>query len=119
MEDMSSKKETNDLAREIAQYLQECKGEDVTALDVSANCSWADVFIVATANSQGQLRGLVDLLDTFFKEKGIILKNSIRKMELNQWVLLDCDPIIIHLMDKKTREFYDLENLWFEAERLV
>ncbi|WP_028973956.1 ribosome silencing factor [Spirochaeta cellobiosiphila] len=118
MEDMLNKTEVLEISKGIALFLDDNKAEDIVTLDVSGKCSWADIFIVASVNSQGQLRGLVDLLNQYFKKNNIKTNTALRKLDITDWVLLDCDPIIIHLMEKKTRQFYEIENLWFEAERL-
>ena len=34
-----------------------------------------------------------------------------------KWILIDCDDVIVHIFQEETREFYDIEGLWFDAER--
>jgi len=42
--------------------------------------------------------------------------NTHKELKDQGWVLLDCGDIIIHLMDKELREFYELEKLWFKSK---
>ena len=34
-----------------------------------------------------------------------------------KWILIDCDEVVVHIFQKETREFYDLEGLWYDADR--
>jgi ribosome-associated protein len=40
-----------------------------------------------------------------------------QEFDADDWKLLDCGDFVVHLMSSRAREFYDLEKLWFQAER--
>ena len=106
--------------RDCARFLRDEKAQEVQILHVSARASFADFFIIATAQSWGHLRGLVKNLDEVLAKYDIRAKGGKRAInEDDTWVLLDCGDIIIHLMMPEAREFYDLEKLWFDSPRLI
>jgi ribosome-associated protein len=103
-------------ARLIAEHL----GEDTVVLDIAEVSSFADFFVIATARSSAHLEGLRRELDVFLRTQGIRPRNSGHKGKGESgWLLLDCGDFVIHLMEREQREFYDLERLWFKAERVT
>ncbi len=107
-------------ARDCGRLLRDEKAADVQILHVSERASFADFFIIASAQSQGQLRGYVRNLDELLAKHNIRAKGGKRAVnDDDTWVLLDCGNIIIHLMMPDAREFYDLEKLWSDCPRLA
>ena len=105
-------------ALEVARLIDEHKGEDTVVLDISGVSSFADYFVISTARSSAHLAGLHRELDFLLKSQGIRARNGHKSGGESGWLLLDCGDFVIHLMEKEQREFYDLERLWFKAERL-
>ncbi|TVR70171.1 MAG: ribosome silencing factor [Spirochaetaceae bacterium] len=108
----------NDLARALARFLDESGAQHVLALDISAQSSFADCFVIAGASSQAQLGGFHRRAEEFLRERGVFPRNHRKRGDESGWLLLDCDSLVVHLMLKDIREFYDLERLWFDAELL-
>lgn len=106
------------LASEIAKFIEERKGEDVTLLDVSESAGWADYFIIATVTSLGHLKGVARELWGFLADKGIHTHNRGKRVGDDGWELIDCGDIIIHLMSSELRQFYALEKLWHQGEKI-
>lgn len=108
----------NGLACELAQYLDEIGAQHVLALDISSHSSFADIFVLAGAAGQGQLQGFFRRTEEFLRNRGVAVRNPRKKSDESGWLLLDCDFLVVHLMVKEIREFYELEKLWFDAELL-
>ncbi len=110
----ASVKNSDDIAR-IAKFLEEHKCVETVALDVRETCGWTDYFIITTVRSQAHLTSLVGHLGRFLKEMSLPARNGKRGKDEKGWILLDCGDIVVHLMEKEQREFYELERLWFKA----
>lgn len=106
-------------ARDCARFLEGEKAADVLVVDIGLQSSFADFFVIATAQSLGHLRGLVKNIDGPLAAHGLGAKGTKRGVnEDDNWILLDCGDFLIHLMTAEAREFYDLEKLWFESPRV-
>jgi len=104
---------------QAARLIADHKGEDTVVLDISEVSGFADFFIIATARSSAHLAGLHRELSAFLRDQGIRPINGGHKGRAETgWLLLDCGDFVIHLMEKEQRDFYDLERLWFKAERV-
>ncbi len=115
---MAALSSSREAAMEAARLLSDHKGENTVVLDISAVSSFADYFIITTARSSAHLAGLHRELAALFHARGIRAYNRHKSRAEAGWLLLDCGDFIVHLMEREQREFYDLERLWFKAERL-
>ncbi len=104
-------------AKAISQFLEEHKCSDISILDVSEECSWADCFIIATVSSVGHLQGVAHQLWGTLNDLGLEVSNRHKKPAGDGWELIDCGDIVIHLMSAELREFYSLEKLWQKREQ--
>ena len=99
------------LFKDIADFLDGCKAEDIVSIDLKGKSSVADFLIIATGRSQPHLKSTADKLKDFLLEKGI--KNiSIEGLVHCDWVLVDAGDIVIHIFRPEIREFYNLEKMW-------
>ena len=116
---MAATSSNRDAVLKAARLIADHKGEDTVVLDISGVSPIADFFIIATARSGAHLAGLQKELAVFLREQGIRPLNRGHKGRGETgWLLLDCGDFVIHLMEKEQRDFYDLERLWFKAERV-
>jgi ribosome-associated protein len=115
---MAATSSNREAALGAARLIEDHKGEDTVVLDISAVSSLADYFIISTARSSAHMAGLLRELSLFLRERDIQPLNRHKSREEKGWLLLDCGDLVIHLMEKEQREFYDLEKLWFKAERV-
>ena len=106
------------IVSEIAQFITDNKGEDTVVIDVSEVSGWADCFIVSTVNSIGHLKGVAKELWKFLADRDISVINRHKNVAGDGWELIDCGDIIIHLMGRDLREFYDIEKLWQTGEKI-
>ncbi len=110
--------EAVELARDIAAVSSEMLAADITLLDISELSSFADVFIVTTADNIRQLRALQREVVGRMRERGIRPRRMEGELE-GGWILLDYGDVIVHLLTRDQREFYRLEDLWIEAPVLL
>ena len=113
---------TSDLTRaqELDIYVKavlERKAEDVV-LDVRELTSVADVFIICSGRSNRQVTAIADSVQRTLKKQGI-RPLSVEGKTDGHWVLMDYGHVIIHIFYMTVREFYDLEGLWRDAERVM
>jgi len=102
---------------EITKYLDDQKCRDINVIDVETRCSWADVFVIATVNSVGHLRGVSHNLWSVLIDLGLDVNNRHKTPAGDGWELIDCNSVVIHLMSEELREFYSLEKLWKETDK--
>ena len=97
--------------------LLDSKAEDILNLDVKGISSFADQIIIATANSNRHAKSVSEKLVDKLKQDKIHIIGIDGQVE-SGWILVDCGSIVINIMKKEEREFYDLEGLWGEKTLL-
>lgn len=106
--------ESLDLCKKIVSVLDEKKGSDIIVLDISEISVLSDYFVLVSADNVRQLDALKDALEEAFH-----LDNRKAEGESSSgWILLDYKDVIVHLFDKETRSFYNLEKIWSDAKRV-
>lgn len=79
-------------------------------MEVSNLTSVTDHMVVATGNSSRHVKAIADNLLKSMKKRG--LKPVIETDDDHEWVLVDLGDTVIHIMQPKAREFYNIEKLW-------
>lgn len=100
----------------IIDALDDRRAKDIVVLDLSDVSATLDYFIVASGESALQIKAMETSVREQLKGEDVVFKGVEGPSE--RWVLLDYGDIIIHLMSPDAREFYDLEGLWADADRL-
>ena len=99
------------LEKRVLQILDEIKAVDPVLMDVGRISGFADAMIVVTGTSSRHIRSMHDALILSVQEMGIPLL-GVEGKESNDWILVDLGDLIVHLMRKEARQFYDLEKFW-------
>ncbi|HEX9242866.1 MAG TPA: ribosome silencing factor [Anaeromyxobacter sp.] len=102
----------------IAKAALDKKGEDVLVLDVRGLTSYADYFVVVTADSDRQASAIAEHVEQTMKEQGVG-KVGVEGYESGRWILVDYGDVVAHVMNRESRGFYDLEGLWADAPRFA
>lgn len=93
--------------------LEDNKAENILSLDIEGISSFADVIMIATANSNRHAKSLADKLVESIKAGNKNVLNVEGKVD-SGWILVDCGGVVVNIMKEDIREFYDLEGLWGE-----
>lgn len=114
---MSTELELRELLIDCAQELADRNGGDTVLLDLRPLSSWTDFFILTGATSSTHMRGLLKHADEFLGPRGYAPIRRPSPADDEEWCLVDYGPFVLHIMSAGAREFYELEKLWFEAEK--
>jgi len=104
-------------AEAIARAGLDKKAEDVVILDVRGLTSYADYFVVMSADSERQAGAIADAVDEELEKAGAS-KVGVEGQAGGRWVLIDYGDVVAHVMSPDARGFYDLEGLWADAPRV-
>ena len=96
--------------------LEVVKAQDIQVIDVRDKHSITDFMIIATGTSNRQIGAMLDKVREAVKALGVKPLGEEGKGD-SDWVLLDMDDVIVHMMTASARQFYDLERLWAGAEQ--
>ncbi len=91
---------------------------DVLLLDTRNVSYIADYFVIATGESERQLKAMSDDIQKQLKTLSI-LPLGVEGTPASGWVLMDYGSVIAHLFSVEMRDFYDLDNLWAQAPVIV
>jgi ribosome-associated protein len=106
-----------ELATEAALAAADKLATDVIAIDVSEQLVITDVFVLAAAPNDRQVRAIVDAIEERLLKVGA--KPVRREGEREgRWVLLDFGEIVVHVQHAEEREYYALERLWRDCPTL-
>jgi ribosome-associated protein len=105
-----------ELALAAAGTAIENRGQEVQVMDVRAQTSLFDYFVLATGSSRRQLHAMSEEIDHTLEDDLNDKRMGIEGYQESRWIVLDYGSIVVHLFDEESRQFYDLENLWAGAK---
>ena len=91
---------------------------DIVMLDIRGVCSFADYFVVMSADSGRQVSALTEDLEAALKAEGAGLHHR-EGSSGSGWVLLDFSDVIVHILRPEERDFYKIEEAWSNAVEVV
>ena len=106
----------DELVKVAVAALEDVKAQDIQVIDVRDKHSITDYMIIATGTSNRQIGAMLDKIREAVKALGVKPLGEEGKGD-SDWVLLDMDDVIVHMMTASARQFYDLERLWKGAEQ--
>lgn len=90
---------------------------DLVVLDLRKADAFTDFFVICTGNNTRQVQAIADAIQSVLGKKGT--KATIVEGETrSEWILIDYFDFVFHIFTPATREFYGLERLWGDAERI-
>jgi len=106
-----------ELARRIAGFAADKKARRTVLLDVEEALQVTDYFVITSGRNRRHLAGISENVAKELKQLGIH-RLAGTPMKDDNWVVLDYGPVVLHVFSPQAREFYDLENLWGDCERI-
>ena len=107
-----------ELAIIAAKALDEKKGREISALEITDLTTLADYFVIATGTSNTQINALCGAVEKALKEEAGEAPLHREGHRDGTWVLLDYGCLAVHVFSQEAREFYDLERLWGDAQEM-
>jgi len=95
----------------VVSSLEDLKAIDIHTIDVRGQNPLTDVFVVASGSSNRHVKAMADKLVTRAKDGGY-KPLGVEGYQSGEWVLVDLNDVIVHIMLPQTRAFYNLEKLW-------
>lgn len=95
----------------VTTALDDMKAVNVKVLDVRGLTDIADTFVIASGNSDRHVKSIADRVIHSAKAAGF-RTHGLEGARDSEWVLVDLNDVIVHVMLPRTREFYGLERLW-------
>lgn len=100
----------------IIKGIEEVKGDDIQLFDLrKIENTVTDYFIICTGNSNTQVSAITGSIQKMVSKE---LKDKPWHIEGEanaEWILMDYVNVVVHVFQKQTREFYDIESLWGDA----
>jgi ribosome-associated protein len=107
-----------ELVTVAARAASEKLATDVVAIDVSDHLVITDIFLLASAPNDRQVRAIVDAVEESLQRRGV--KPVRREGEREgRWVLLDFGELVVHVQHAEERTYYALERLWRDCPEIA
>lgn len=91
--------------------LEDMKAFDIITLDVRGKTSITDYFVIASANSDRHVKSSAEAVAFQAKQAGQA-PIGVEGLQEGEWALIDLNGVVVHIMQPRVRDFYQLERLW-------
>ena len=106
-----AKKDIQKLQRAIVDGLEDVKAQDIVVFDTEHLSSLFERVIIASGTSNRQTKALAGSVRDALRDAGFA-KPRIEGETNGEWIIVDCGPAVVHVMQPNFRQYYNLEELW-------
>lgn len=100
-----------------ARVAADSRGRDVLVLDMRKLVDWVDYLVIVTGSSRRQIKTFAEEVEKSFEYVGD-RRIGIAGNDSGAWYVLDFADVVVHLFSDEKRDYYQLEHLWADAERV-
>lgn len=93
------------------------KASDIIILNVQKLLGITDYFVICTADNPKHVEAIIFDIEKEMKSKGSRIV-GIEGMDMKTWALIDLGDVVVHVMQKPIREYYQIEELWADAKKV-
>lgn len=105
----------------VVAALEDIKAVDINVVDVRGRTAITDFFVIASGNSDRHVKAAAETVAFQAKQRGEPARGQ-EGVQDGEWALIDLNGVVVHVMQAKVRDFYQLERLWADdleaAEKL-
>ena len=102
----------------VARFLDEKNAKDISILNISNVSSFADYFVICSAQTNTQVKALTENLTDKVKSTFSRLPMGKENDAKNRWNLVDYGDVIVHILHQEDRDAYAIEKFWNHAFRI-
>lgn len=103
-----------ELIKNIVKALDEKKAEDIKIIETAELTIVADSFVVASGTSNTHVKALAGEVEDALSKLGVEPEHI--EGRATGWILVDYGTVVVHIFDKQSREYYNIERLWQDAK---
>lgn len=104
----------------VVEAMDSVKGKEIVTLDLrETGTAVTDYFVICHANSKTQVDAIADKIIEAVRDKNDVKPYHIEGRDNTEWILIDFVDVVVHVFLQSMRKFYQLEELWADAEKIV
>lgn len=105
------------LVQKITEGIQEKKGKNIVVADLTEiDDTICDYFVICEGNTPTQVAAITDSIEDYVRIHANEKPIGIDGLRNAQWVAMDYSNVMVHIFLPEIRDFYNLENLWADAQ---
>jgi len=110
----AAKKDIQKLQRAIVDGLEDVKAQDIQVFNTEKLSPLFERVVVASGTSNRQTKALAASVRDAVRDAGFA-KPRMEGEENGEWIIVDCNQAVVHIMQPAIRQYYHLEDLWGET----
>ena len=111
---------TEEIVAAVIEAMEAVKGKEIVTLDLrSIGTAVTDYFVICHAPSKTQVDAIADKVEETVFAKTHNKPYHTEGRENTEWILIDFVDVVVHVFLESKREFYKLEELWADSERIL
>lgn len=109
--------DTKTLVADITKGIQEKKGSSIVIADLNGiDGTICKYFVICQGNSPQQVDAIADSVEDYVRVNSKEKPIKVIGRENSLWVAMDYVDVMVHIFVPETRTYYDLDNLWKDAQ---